>query len=153
VDTSPKKLRAAQVVARLDGTTIRGSDVVAFHAGSDEQSLDRSSYDALVKHAVERQLTFEAARKQGVTLSDAEQAQLAEVRKQAVARGSTVPPFTPTPDEIELEVRDAEASLLQTDLLARAGTPPPASVDQQPAWTAKRQALLDQLQSEATIRY
>lgn len=152
-EASPRTFRAAQVVATLNGTAIKGTDVVAFPAGRDEQSLEASSYDALLQRAVDRELTFEAAKKQGVSLTDPQRAQLDEVRKQAAARGSTTPPFVPTRDEVNLEVRDAEANLLQTDLLAKAGTPPPGSVEQQQSWAAKRRAMLDDLKAQASLSY
>jgi hypothetical protein len=119
-------LRPAQVLARVNGTPITGKDLIAFRAGLDELSIDRPTYNSLLGRAIERELTFEAAKKQGVTLTEEQRGQLDEVRKQAAARGGTTPPFDRSSDEVDFEARDAQAQMLLTDLLEKAGTPPPS---------------------------
>ena len=87
--------------------------------------MSPEGYDFLLNRAIDRQLTFEEARRRGVKLGEAQQQQLGAVRQQAIARGGSVP-GEQTEDELTLEERDTEASMLQTELLARAGTPPPS---------------------------
>ena len=128
--TNAVVLRPSQVVVRVNGSAIAGKDVVGFAGKQTEESISAQTYATLVGRAVERELTLQEAKKRGVTLSSSQKAQLAEVRKQAAARGSTKQPGEPDPDEIALEERDAEAQLLLTELLAKGGTPPPGPTDQ-----------------------
>lgn len=121
-------VRADEVVARVNGKRLTARDVMAFE-GIREQSIDPDSFAQLRERAVERELTLAEARKQGVTLGDEQQRQLAEVRKQAEMRGSPATPGSSSADEVALEVRDAETAMLQTELLARAGTPPPSPTE------------------------
>jgi len=113
-------LGASQQVATVNGTAITGRQLLAWHARDPaEQEMTAEMFASLKRRAIERELTFEEARGKGVELGPVQLAQLAEVRKNAMARGET------DPAQLDFEEADARAHLLATALLEKAGVSAP----------------------------
>lgn len=121
---APVRLGASQKVATVNGTTITGRQLLAWRSRDPaEQEMTPEMFASLKDRAIERELTFEEAHRQGVDLGPAQLAQLAEVRKNAQARGET------DPDQLDLEEVDARAHMLASALLEKAGVSPPFATD------------------------
>ena len=108
-------VKSSQVIVRINGTAITGRQLVAFGA-ADQQTMTVEMFDYLRKRAIDRELTFQAAQRAAIELSTAQLAELEQVRTNAKEHGIT------DAAEIELQVADARAGLLQSMLLAKAGT-------------------------------
>ena len=121
---APVRLGASQKVATVNGTVITGRQLLAWR-GRDpaEQEMTAEMFALLKDRAIERELTFEEAHRQGVDLGPAQLAQLAEVRKNAQARGET------DPAQLDFEEADARAHLLASMLLEKAGVAAPFATD------------------------
>lgn len=152
-DSTPAVVKPDQVIVTVNGVAITGRQLVA--PGSDgEPSVSREMFDFLRSRAIDRELTFQEAKKQGIELTAAQQAELEQVRKNSKERGVT--------DEAQLdfEVNDARAGLLQAALLAKA-LPAPAAAgsgdrqqqadEAQAEYAARLRSYLDDLRSKARI--
>ena len=114
------KLRGSQRVASVNGTAITGRQLLAWRAGDPaEQEMTPEMFAALKGRAIERELTFAEARRQGIDLGPAQLAQLQLVRKNAEARGET------DVAQLDFEETDARAHLLAAALLEKAGVAGP----------------------------
>jgi hypothetical protein len=121
---APVRLGASQKVATVNGTVITGRQLLAWHSRDPaEQELTPEMFASLKNRAIERELTFEEAHRQGVDLGPAQLAQLAEVRKNAQARGET------DPVQLDFEEADARAHMLASALLEKAGVSAPFATD------------------------
>jgi hypothetical protein len=121
---APVTVGASQQVATVNGTAITGRQLLAWRARDPaEQDMSPEMFASLRARAIERALTFEAARAKAVELGAAQLAQLAEVRKNAEARGET------DPAQLDFEEADARAHLLAATLLEKAGVAAPLPTD------------------------
>jgi hypothetical protein len=144
-------VKADQVIARINGTPITGRQLVAFGADA-EHTMTKEMFDYLRRRAIDRELTFQAAKAAGIELTTAQLAELDQVRTNATEHGVT---------DIDLQVADARAGLLQSALLAKATTvaaPTGDAVDRQQLadeaqadYATKLRAYLDDLAAKATI--
>jgi hypothetical protein len=118
------KVIASQPVATVNGTVITGRQLLAWR-GRDpaEQEMTPEMFAALKSRAIERELTFEEARRQGIDLGPAQRQQLEEVRNNARARGET------DASQLDFEQDDARAHLLAAALLEKSGVPAPFATD------------------------
>jgi hypothetical protein len=114
------KIKAAQTIAMIGGVAITGRDLLAWRAGDpSEHEMTTEMFEALKQRAIDRAVVFAEARRAKLELSPAHVAQLAEVRRNAQARGET------DVAQLDFEEMDARAHMLATLLLEKAGTPPP----------------------------
>jgi hypothetical protein len=118
----PVTIRSDQVIARIDGKPVLGRQLLAFRK-ADEQEMTPAMYEFLLKRAIDRELVLGEAKHQGIELSPAQTAELAQVRKQAAERGETDPAV------LDFEENDARTQLLQTALLEKAGVPGPYATE------------------------
>ena len=111
-------------------------------AGTDQvMSVER--FEFLLNRAVEREVTFQAARVQGVGLSEAQQQRLTELRGRSEQREPGVfDTVQHDPANVEFEQRDATGLLLQAALAEKAGVPSPHVT------ATQVQAYYDQHQTE-----
>lgn len=113
-----------ETVVTVNGLALTGADVVAFSAADgDELSMTEEMYEFLVKRAIDRELTFQAARDKGIELDADGKAQLAQVRANAEERGEA------DPARIAFEEKEARAQLLLKELVAADGAPPELADD------------------------
>ena len=125
-------IRAEQPVATVNGVKILGKDLTPLSAAHEEKQLTPETFEFLRGLAIERELVFQAAGAQGITLTEQQKLQLDQVRKsllqQEGAASNQIVHLNRTgtlEDEISFEVRDATSHLLQASLMEKAGAPPP----------------------------
>ena len=119
VDDEGAAIGRGATIATVNGVAITGADVLAFRADAgDSLTVSREMYDYLTRRAIERELTLQAARARKLELDAAHDAQLAQVRKNAEARGET------DAAQIAFEEKDAKAQLLLEALATAEGAPP-----------------------------
>jgi hypothetical protein len=131
--TASVRIPVAKVLAKVNGTPITLKDLVA-GVGADasvEQILSPAMYQALLERAIERELTFSAARAKGIELTEEQVRQREQVRQSLLARHAapheSVVQLNVTgtlEDRIEFELRDVTSQLLLNSLLAKAGIHP-----------------------------
>jgi hypothetical protein len=118
------KLGASRTVATVNGVAITGRQLLAWRSDDPaEQEMTPEMFASLKDRAIERELTFEEARRQGVDLGPAQLAQLTEVRTNAQARGET------DPARLDFEEADARAHMLAAALLKKAGVDAPFATE------------------------
>jgi hypothetical protein len=87
-------------------------------AGGSEQAMSAESYDHLLQRAIESEVVSQAAREQGVTLSEAQGQRLKALDDSIRQRAQGAAWSTrANPASIELELRYAKADMLLTNLL------------------------------------
>ena len=128
------EVRTDQVLVTINNLPIRGKDLVAMGDNGQPIHTSLEMYEFLLDRAVERELTFQAARAKGVTLNEEQKQRLAEVQAQQEAElkndlnGHIVQQLN-LPGSIEaqiaFETRDAESRLLMNRLAEQAGVPSP----------------------------
>jgi hypothetical protein len=121
-------VKPGQTLATVNGVPIMLDDLVPLPAeklGS-EQVMSAEMYRSLLNRAVERELTFQAAREQGVELTAAQRGRLADLRARSEQREPGVfDTVQHNPVNVEFEQRDAIGLLLQAALAEKAGVPSP----------------------------
>jgi hypothetical protein len=114
----PRAVRVgrAQVLARVNGTPITGDDLASFTTSSGaDQELALPTLSFLLQRAIERELTLQAARAQGVELTQEQKGRVARLRQEG--RGG--------PAQVDFDARDLEGQFLLASLAQKAGVPPP----------------------------
>ena len=157
-DRTGAVVKADQVVATINGTAIAGRQLVPFGSES-QQTMTKEMFDYLRRRAIDRELTFQAAKRAGIELSTAQLAELDQVRRNAIEHGVT------DATEIDLQVADARAGLLQPMLLGSAiaaasdaevdreiGELPTDAVALQQVRLETRQKLADRAQADYTTK-
>lgn len=121
------RVRADQLLAIVNGVHITLKDLVPIVKGQNEveQSMSEDEFRARLERAIERELTFQAARGQGIQLTEAQQQRLGQIRAeyQADLTNPSLQWSTVNEATIEFELRDTTALLLQTSLLSLVGAP------------------------------
>ena len=106
-------------IATVNGVAITGADLIAFRAGDgEEQSMTPAMYEFMTTRAIQRELTFQAAKARKLELTAAQTAELEQVRKNAEERGVT------DPAQLAFEAEEARAQLLLRSLVEAEGGPP-----------------------------
>ena len=119
IDREGVTIGRGTTIATVNGVAITGADVLAFRADAgDSLQVSRGLYDYMTQRAIERELTLQAARARKLELNAADDAQLAQVRKNAEERGET------NAAKIDFEEKEAKAQLLLEALAAAEGAPP-----------------------------
>ena len=96
-----------------------------------EQKIDSVAYDYFLQRAINRELVLQAAKAQGVTLNQAQEDQLTKLRAlREQPEPGLVSKLTVNAAEIEFELRDEQAFMLQTSLMAQAGATANVTPDQ-----------------------
>jgi len=115
------RLRAGQVLARVNGTAIEFKDLVP--EGPDgERAMDPEMFRFLLDRAIDRELVLQAADAQDVSLPEEQEAQLAEMRASlAKDEPDVVRQLTRTLEQIDFELRDVAGLMVQAELLAKSG--------------------------------
>ena len=125
--------RPNQVLATVNGTPITLGDLMPLQSTNSEaeQKIDPVVYDYFLQRAINRELVLQAARAQGVTLNEAQEDQLTKFQaEREQPEPGLVSKMTVNAAEIEFELRDAQAFMLQTALMAQAGATPNVTPDQ-----------------------
>jgi hypothetical protein len=117
-------VNATNVLAVVNGRAITLADLIPLNPARkiQEQEFSATTYKFLLDRAVNRELTLQAAKVQGVQLDDSQRQQLSQYRGQrALPEPGLVQQLNVDASQIDFEVRDAEAFMLQTALLDKAG--------------------------------
>ena len=130
-------LRRDQVLATVNGRAVTPADILPLGTNGSQAELDVSALELkfLLKRAVDRELIFETAKDRGVSLNDAEYKQLAtlsSMRNQPEPGG--IAKLNGSDAQRNLELQDAQAFMLQTDLMAAQGDSPNVTEDQVTAY-------------------
>jgi hypothetical protein len=121
------RLRPDQVLAMVNGQAIKLGDVVAVSTNASQPDVEVSAQDLkyLLKRAVDRELIFQTAKERGLTLNDAQNRQLANLQSvRSLPEPGGIAKINSTTAQRDLEMRDAQAFMLQTSLLAAEGASP-----------------------------
>jgi hypothetical protein len=106
-------------VATVNGVAITGDDLIAYRAGDgDEQPMSAEMYEFVLRRAIERELTFQAARARKLELTADQAAQIEQVRKNAEERGEA------DSNRLAFEQLDARAQMLVRAMVDAEGGPP-----------------------------
>lgn len=119
------RVRPEQVLATVNDTPVTLKDLVAVpnaQRGA-ENTMSASLYDALLERAVVREVAFQAAREQGIALTDDQKAQLEKFKKEMLSTSPDVVDMTMPMERIAFEQRDTEGRMLLVNLAAAAGAP------------------------------
>ena len=127
---NPLRLKPDQVLATVNRRQIRVSDAIP--AGSNQQiEISPQELKFFLKRAVDRELIFETAQKQGMDLDESQNRQLADLQAMRHQREpGGLAKLNSDPAAQELEALDAKAFMLQTALMAARGASPNVSEDQ-----------------------
>ena len=117
------RLRPGQVLARVNGTAIGIKDLVP-DGPRGERIMDPDLFRFLLERAIDREIIFQTAEAQNVTLTAEQEAQLAQMRASPAAEPGLVKELTRNPEQLEFDLRDTAGLMLQAQLLANLGASP-----------------------------
>lgn len=120
------RVKPGRVLAIVNGQNIQLKDLIPMPAEKTgkEQVFASAMYEHLLKRAVEREIAFQAARAQGVELTETQRQQLAEARARSETKEQGVfDDLHYNPASVEFQERDFSALLLQATLAEKAGVP------------------------------
>ena len=122
------KVNADQVLGTVNGVALTLKDLVPLagdKAGTD-QVMSAEHFEFLLKRAVDRELTYQVARSQGVELTDALKERLAEHKARSTStEEGTFDTLQHGVENTEFQQRDLAAMALQYALAEKAGVPSP----------------------------
>ena len=128
------RIKSDRVLATVNGVAITLKDLVPLpkeKAGS-EQMLSAEMYDFLFNRAVEREVTFQAARAQSAELNDGQKQRLAELRAESERKDPAVfDNLHQSSENLDFEQRDLAGVALQSVLAEKAGVPSPYVTSEQ----------------------
>jgi hypothetical protein len=127
------RVSAVQALAKVNDANIGLKDLLPVGAAVAEQAMSPETYDFLLQRAIERELTFQAARAQAIELTTEQIQRREQIRQRLLARRAADAAAqvlhlnaVGTPDDqIEFELREITAQFLLNSLLAKAGVPGP----------------------------
>jgi len=122
------RVKSDTPLATVNGVAITLKDLLPLpkEPAGTEQMLSAGMYDFLFTRAIERELILQAARAQGLELTQEQKQRLAEMRARSEQRAPKV--FDTgghSPDNVEFEQRDFTGLMLQAALAEHAGVPSP----------------------------
>ena len=148
---------AAQVLVLVNQTPVQLRNLMPVAPGETEKVLTYEEYESRLKRAIEMEVTFQAARAQGVELTAAQQQRLKGIAQGNQAdlehyRNYGVSWSSIGPEQVEFEQRLLAAQMLEQNLVAKkAALAPSPDPDMQSRYEQARRELLDQLQADANI--
>jgi multidrug efflux pump subunit AcrA (membrane-fusion protein) len=147
------RVRADQILATVNHIPVMLKDLMPLRAGETEKSMTPEEYSARLNRAIEMNLTFQAARAQNISLTEAQQRQLQQMQNARQAelqeqqqQGMKYTSFSA--EDLEFETQLTMAMMLLQNLLAKEGGPSPLEHEE---YGEALQKLLDQLKADANI--
>ena len=125
-------VRPNEVLAMVNGTPITLRDVIPLQSTNNaQQQIDPATYKYFLQRAINRELIMQAAKAQSISLNQAQEDQLAKFRaeRQQPYPGQ-VSQLSLNSADVEFELRDDEAFMLQTSMMAETGLSPNVTEDQ-----------------------
>lgn len=154
---SEVRIRADQVLARVNEKVILLKHLVPLPPDEQEQTMTWEEYESRLSRAIEMELTFQAAAAQSVDLTPQQkkrvdgivqthQAALQEYKKQGLTWNSV------TPEQVEFEQRLASVLMLQQNLVAtEAGVAPASDLSVQIRYEQARNEIIRRLKAQGKI--
>jgi hypothetical protein len=128
------RVKPDRVLATVNGVALTFKDLVPLpkeKAGA-EQMLSAEMYEFLFKRAIDREVTFQAARAQGADLTENQKQRLAAIGAQSERRDPNVfDTLHESPENAEFEQRDLAGVALQSVLAEKSGVPAPYVTSEQ----------------------
>lgn len=128
------RIKAGAVLATVNGVPIELKDLLPLPVGkaSTGQIMSAERYAFLLDRAVDREITLQTARAQGMDLTESQREKLATLRVRGERPpGNVFDDLQHNPVNADFEARDAAASLLQAALAEKAGVPSSAVTAEQ----------------------
>jgi hypothetical protein len=127
------RINAARRLASVNGKELKLADLTPLNPAATNQDAQFSpaTYRYLLDRAVNRELILQTAKAQGVELDESRREQLDQfrmLRKQS--EPGLVQALNVDQGRVDFETRDAEAFMLQTELLVRTGASPNVSAEE-----------------------
>jgi hypothetical protein len=121
------RISPTQTLGTVNGVTITLKDLVALpnEGESRERVMSAEMYDFLLRRAVDREIVFQTARREGIQLNATQEQQLEVARKRSEEPLTGSFDFQPKAENVDFEQRDFAGLLLQTSLAAKAGVGSP----------------------------
>ncbi len=154
----PIRLSVTQELGSVNGTLIQLKHLVPIFPGEKEMSMTTAEYQSRLERAIEAELMFQEARRQGVELTPQQKERLDRLgqeedtallelhRKQGVTWSSV------GAEEVEFEKQLLSAQMLQQNLVIKeAGVAPSPEPEVQFRFEQARRELLGQLHADAKI--
>lgn len=154
---SEVRVDANRVLASINQTQIQLRHLMAVQPEETEKELTAEEYESRLERAIEMELTFQAARDQGVQLTPAQQQRVEQIAGGSKADLEHYQKFGLTwsssrPEQVEFEKTVLAAQMLEQNLVARkAAVSPSANPEIQARYEQARRELLAQLQASASI--
>ncbi len=93
--------------------------------------MSQTAYKYLLDRAINRELVLEAAAAGNIGLTETQQEQLTKLRGlRESSEPGLITKLNRDPEQVEFEIRDADAFMLQTALMARQGATPNVTPEQ-----------------------
>lgn len=128
------RVKPGQRLATVNGVTITLKDLLPLPKEKEakEQMVSAEMFNFLFNRAIERELTFQAARAQGVELTEAQKTRLAEIRARSEQRDpNAFDNLGRNAENLEFEQRDFAGLMLQAALAEKVGVPSPYATSEQ----------------------
>ena len=148
---------AAQVLAMVNQTPLKLRDLMPVRPDETEKALTPEQYASRLQRAIEMELTFQAARVQGVELTTAQKQRLEQIAGHGQSDLEHYKTYglswsSSSPEQVEFEQRLLSAQMLEQNLVTKkASVSPSPNPEIQSRYEQARRELLDQLQANANI--
>lgn len=143
----------------VNQTPLQLRDLMPVRTGETEKDLTREQYGSRLQRAIEMELTFQAARAQGVELTEAQQQRLEQIAGSDLLKpegyeNSGLSWTSIGKEQVEFEERLLAAQMLEQNLVAKkAGVAPSPDPEMQSRYERARRELLARLHADADITY
>ena len=119
------RIEPDQVLATVNGHQITGRDAIPLTNTNQATEISSNTLNFYLHRAVDRELIFEAAKKQGIILDESQNHQIANMQAMRDQREpGGIAKLNNDPAGRRLEALDAEAFALQTAIMAAQGSSP-----------------------------
>jgi hypothetical protein len=121
-----------QVLATVNGMPITLGDLIPLRSTNEAmQQMDSATYQYLLQRAINRMLIVDAAEAKGIALTESQERQLDDYQaKRAQPEPGLIAKLNVDPAQIQFEMQDQQAFMLQTSLMQAAGYSPNVTPDE-----------------------
>jgi hypothetical protein len=150
-------VRTGEVLARVNEIPVQLHDLTAVSPGETEIAMTDRQYRSRLRRAIETELTFQAARAQGVELTPAQQQRVDQTGADEASDLEQYKHYGVTwssgsAGQVEFEKRLLTAQLLEQNLVAKAASLAPSpDPEVQARYEQARRSLLNELQASANV--
>ena len=147
------RFRQDEVLATVNGRKITVREAVPFGGTNQEVEISPGDLKFFLNRAVDRELIFDAAKKQGVFLDESQNQQLANMQSMRNQREpGGIAKLNDDPAGRQLEALDAKAFMLQTAIMAARGASPDVTEKQVLDYYHQHQSELGNLPADSDAR-